>query len=384
VAEKILIVDDDQDTLRLVGLLLQRKGYQVTTAETGYQALEIVGQDPPQLVLLDIMMPDLDGLEILRRLRANPGSHSLPVILFSAKSQVADKVSGLETGADDYLTKPTHPAELLARVRSILGRSVVTPPGEKPTPVPAKRGRLVGVLAARGGQGVTTVAVNTAAAHRLETQGSTLLAEFRPGVGALHRLLGLPNRSDLNDLLKADGKAISAESVGNLLVRDEIGLQVLLSSPKPSDADLIRAGDRFEKISDSLTHMADLVVIDLGPGLPAVTEKIVQKCDHVLVITEPIANSISQTRELLDELSMKVLGLSTLHVIQVQRFWAARMLGLAEIQEQLGRRVAMTIPPALELALEAEYRRRPLVMVEKSTNAAQHFFRLANLVTKPA
>ncbi len=110
-AEKILIIDDDLDTLRLVGLMLQKQGYSIMAASSGAQGLEMAFESPPDLVLLDVMMPGMDGYEVARQLRANGLTVNIPILMFTAKSQLDDKVSGFEAGADDYLTKPTHPSE---------------------------------------------------------------------------------------------------------------------------------------------------------------------------------------------------------------------------------------------------------------------------------
>src|SRR5574341_1693916 len=122
-SEKILIIDDDLDTLRLVGIMLQRQGYQISAATNGEQGLAKALEEKPDLVLLDVMMPDMDGYEVTRRLRKNPATSSTPILMFTAKTQLDDKVTGFEVGADDYLTKPTHPTELLAHVRSLLARA---------------------------------------------------------------------------------------------------------------------------------------------------------------------------------------------------------------------------------------------------------------------
>jgi DNA-binding response OmpR family regulator len=107
--EKILIIDDDVDTLRLVGLMLQRQGYQISAAPNGSQGLTKALEERPDLILLDVMMPDMDGYEVTRRLRKNPATATIPILMFTAKTQLDDKVTGFEVGADDYLTKPTHP-----------------------------------------------------------------------------------------------------------------------------------------------------------------------------------------------------------------------------------------------------------------------------------
>ena len=107
--EKILIIDDDLDTLRLVGLMLQKQGYTSVSANSGAQGLEMVEAEKPDLIILDVMMPGMDGYEVARRLRANEKFRDIPILMFTAKGQLDDKVAGFEAGVDDYLTKPTHP-----------------------------------------------------------------------------------------------------------------------------------------------------------------------------------------------------------------------------------------------------------------------------------
>ena len=156
--EKILLVDDDMDTLRLVGLMLQRQGYEVRVASNGQQALGMVQAEMPDLILLDIMMPEMDGYEVARRLRSDPATSEIPIIMFTAKTQVDDKVMGFEAGADDYLTKPTQPRELFAHMKAVLSRS-----GKSRSPSlasPGEPGYMIGVLAAKGGLGVSTLALN--------------------------------------------------------------------------------------------------------------------------------------------------------------------------------------------------------------------------------
>src|SRR5215207_5695946 len=136
-AEKILVVDDDLDSLKLIGLMLQRNGYEVIAANAGNQALARATSDHPDLIILDVMMPDMNGYEVSRRLRKNPNTQNIPIIMFTAKTLIDDKVAGFEAGADDYLTKPTHPAELASRVKAILAR---TPTQSRPESKPSAKG----------------------------------------------------------------------------------------------------------------------------------------------------------------------------------------------------------------------------------------------------
>jgi two-component system KDP operon response regulator KdpE len=116
----VLVVDDDHKILRLLRIELTAAGFQVVMAERGSDALDLVERQRPELVVLDIIMPGMDGLEVLRHIRETSG---VPVILLTAKGTDSDKILGLELGADDYLAKPINPEELTARVRAVLRRS---------------------------------------------------------------------------------------------------------------------------------------------------------------------------------------------------------------------------------------------------------------------
>jgi two-component system, OmpR family, phosphate regulon response regulator PhoB len=120
--ERVLIVDDDPDIQRLVSYNLSQAGFQVATAATGRTALETVHKDPPDLIILDVMLPDVDGLEVCRIVRQNDNSRRIPIIMLTARTEEIDRVVGFELGADDYVMKPFSPRELVLRVKSILRR----------------------------------------------------------------------------------------------------------------------------------------------------------------------------------------------------------------------------------------------------------------------
>src|SRR3954452_5957406 len=119
----ILVVDDERDLVELVRYNLERGGYGVITAFDGETALDAAQRRRPDLVVLDVMMPGIDGLEVCRRLRADVRTAGTPIIMLTAKAAEADRVVGLELGADDYVIKPFSPRELVARVRAVLRRS---------------------------------------------------------------------------------------------------------------------------------------------------------------------------------------------------------------------------------------------------------------------
>jgi CheY-like chemotaxis protein len=120
-APLILVADDDPDILALVSLRLQRLGYRIAQARDGQEALELAARERPALVVVDAMMPRVDGLELIRRLHADPATAGLPAILISARARSADAEAGLDAGADVYLAKPFRAEELAAAVRQLIG-----------------------------------------------------------------------------------------------------------------------------------------------------------------------------------------------------------------------------------------------------------------------
>jgi DNA-binding response OmpR family regulator len=119
---RIVVADDEPDVRELIAYRLGRSGYEVVEAHDGEEALRMALAEPPDLVVLDVMMPKLDGYELTRRLRAEEATRRVPVILLTARAQEDDVSQGFAAGADDYLKKPFNPDELVARVRAVLGR----------------------------------------------------------------------------------------------------------------------------------------------------------------------------------------------------------------------------------------------------------------------
>jgi two-component system alkaline phosphatase synthesis response regulator PhoP len=124
---RILVVDDDKQIVRLVQSYLERASYQVLTAYDGETALHTIRRERPDLVVLDLMLPNSDGWEVTRTVRSDPSLASLPIIMLTARVEDTDKIVGLELGADDYIAKPFNPHEVVARVRAVLRRVTGAP-----------------------------------------------------------------------------------------------------------------------------------------------------------------------------------------------------------------------------------------------------------------
>jgi pilus assembly protein CpaE len=377
---KILIIDDDLDTLRLVGLMLQRQGYQISAATNGSQGLTKALEERPDLILLDVMMPDMDGYEVTRRLRSNPATASTPILMFTAKTQLDDKVTGFEVGADDYLTKPTHPTELQAHVRALLARAAHKEPEVTPPPS-EQRGYVVGVLSPRGGLGVTSLAVNLAAGLHTRSQAEVILAEMVPGQGTLGMDLGLPNqRNGLVEMLKSNTVEITHEKVQTFLTPHKSGVKFLLASENPRDVTLISQVNNFEVVVNRLSALARFVVLDLGDALPLFVQKLLPMCNDRIVVLEGAPNTIHQTRLLIEEIAN--LGIDRKGIIAVlnNRVRSEVQMPWNQVQDKLGHSIATTLTPAPELFIQAERMQTPAVVCQPSNVTSQQFLKIADLI----
>lgn len=380
-AEKILIIDDDVDTLRLVGLMLQRQGYQIVAASNGSQGLEKAFEERPDLILLDVMMPDMDGFEVTRRLRKNPATTAIPILMFTAKTQLDDKVAGFEVGADDYLTKPTHPNELQAHVKALLARKTPAKTGEiVAVKENEKRGYVIGVVSARGGLGVSSVASNVAAGLHTRAQADVILAEMTPGQGTLGMDLGIVNTKSLSEILAGTVAEITPEKVQASLVTHSTGLKILPASDNPRDVDLASRVENFEVLVHRLASQARFVILDLGSGLPTFVQKLLLSCDHRVVVLEGMPNSINHTKILLGEMTELELDPKTISVILNNRQRSDAQIPWAQVQEKLGHLVSVALTPAPEFFLQASRLQTPAIVAQPASMTSQQFMKFVDAI----
>ncbi|GAB4503907.1 MAG: hypothetical protein Fur0043_09000 [Anaerolineales bacterium] len=379
--EKILIIDDDLDTLRLVGLMLQRQGYQIMAATNGRLGLAKAFEEKPDLILLDIMMPEMDGYEVARRLRENPLTVHTPILMFTAKTQLDDKVAGFEVGADDYLTKPTHPSELQAHVKALLARSA-RPPEEIKTVQHEHHGYVVSLLAARGGMGVSSLAVNLAASLFQKAQADVILAELTPGQGSLSLDLGLEGQEGLAALLSLPPADITRDKVAEQLVSHGVGFKMLLASHHPRDFHLIGQVSQYENLVARLSTLGRFVVLDLGMGLPPSVQRILPLINEVIVVVEGVPNTIAHTRALINDLVELGANKNNILAVLNNRVRSESQMPWGEVQQQLGHSLAATLTPAPELFAQAVRMKMPALLCQPDSLTAQQIRKLTDLLVE--
>lgn len=377
-AEKILIVDDDLDTLKLVGLILQRQGYQIVAANSGSQGLAKAAAERPNLILLDVMMPDMEGYEVARRLRADRDLAQTPIIMFTAKTLVDDKVAGFEAGVDDYMTKPTHPAELVSRVKALLARTAAT----QRSTGPLERGKIIGIFSPKGGLGITTFALNFGTAMA-QAGNDVIVCDLRPGQGTLGLQLGFSHSSALEQLLAKPAGEISTKTIeGQLVSHANTGLRLLLSSASPSNVSLESAVAQAEQIVRKTATMTKYLILDLGPGMPEMVRKIIPLCDRHLLIIEPLRVTITLAKEMFTEFEKLSISPSRVDVLLLNRERSSLQMSWQQVEGLLSHSIASVMTAAPELAYQAGEAGVPMVLMQPQSLTADQARTLAELITQ--
>ncbi len=382
-AERILIVDDDVDTLRLVGLMLERQGYEIRTATNGAQALVSAKSERPELIVLDIMMPDMDGFEVTRRLRADPATAGIPIAMFTAKGQLEDKVAGYDAGVDEYLTKPIHPAELNARIKALMTRSAKPKPPTKPVTTASQPSSILAVMSARGGLGASTVAINLAVSLLQKHRIPAIAIELHPGQGNWQMELNTRQTEGICSLLRMEPAKINANAVKGELVDIMAGIRVMISSSAPKDVELISATAQLEAVLTQLITLTPAVVIDIGCNLFPGYERIMGHVNELVMVTEPHPITVRKTRLLLDSLKELEFGRSRpVSIVLLHRQRADIQLTWSQVQEELGMPVDQIISPVPEIAYHAAVNHVPLIQMQPDGLAAQQFQKLAERIVQ--
>ena len=372
---KILIVDDDALVRTLLRHTLSNEPYTLLEADDGNQALEMVDQELPDLILLDVMMPGLDGLDVLRQLQQQEHTRKIPVIMITALNQDLQVSSCLDAGAVDHISKPFSPLVVQARARAALRSHATAAPDSQRS----KCGKLIGFIGAKGGVGVTTVAVNTALTLLASSDQSVIVAELRPCLGTVGHQLGLKPALNLRPLLDYEDPAdINAETLGNCLTSHPHGLRLLLAPPMMDDRREITA-QQAKSIVKTLTEMADCVIVDF-PCLPSkATTAALRCCDYVVLTVELETTSLAAAQAMLEGLSYWGVDERSIGAVLVPHHQSANSsITMSFARTQLKCPIISVIPADGDQYLVAFKTGTPLVLSQSDGATVFAFHELAN------
>ncbi len=374
----ILIADDDVDALKLVGLMLERQGYTIAVAANGQQTVQRALEMQPALIILDVMMPDMDGYAVATQLRSHPVTESIPILMFTARAAVSDRVAGLQAGVDDYLTKPIRPQELIARVETLLERR--SRPREEPA-----HGKVIGFLPTKGGIGTSTLALNTAIElmhMRKDTSGALVELQEGGAVFALHIGLETPAEvaAGLPALFDQPLAQLTATSVRQALVKHESGLRTLLASPKP--AGIGPSGDRahIRTIIRFLRADYDYVILDLPPRLGDPQKEALSLCSRVILTVEPNRVGVALTNAMTTALEALGVSQQRIRAVLIHRAPASGTISRTMVEQMIHTEMIAAIPPVPDLAYASIQNGKPIVEMQPQSLISQQIRRVVQAI----
>jgi len=363
--ERILYVDDEAQIRKLLSTYLTRQGYDVVTANDGYEALKAVRANMPALVITDVMMPNMNGFELTRRLRADHRTARIPVLMLSARKEADDILTGYSEGADEYIAKPVEMAILAAKIDVLLKRVKMTA-GE----IVKRRGRVVLFAHGKGGAGVTTLAVNAAVALAETKLYRVGLLDLNVEFGNVQMAFDLKPAQTLAHLARLDPAELDDEAFAKLLTQDRTGVQVVISTDAPENAELVTV-PLVQHGIDRLRAACDYVVLDTPATFSQHVLAAIDASDAIVVVAEPHIASLKAAKDWFDILD-KLSYPKEKSILIINRT-SQSGLETDQVSRMLNRKPDLIVP-FTETFDEAADRGRPLVVL-RPENAASKVMR---------
>jgi pilus assembly protein CpaE len=284
---KVLLVDDDETLRQITSALLARHGFNVLVAESGIKALESLKTILPDIILMDVMMPEMDGFTACRKIRADTSIGYIPIIMLTALDSVENKVKGFEAGADDYIAKPCDTLELIARINALLRRSeTVDQPAVSKEPA-----QTIAVFSLRGGSGVSTISANLAAGLAELWNMPVALVDMVSYVGQSALFLNQSLHNTWAELGKMKVDEIDEEVVLKAMLPHKSQVRTLAAPPRPEQSEMLTP-EITGRVLDILREKFPYVILDMPHDLSERSLVGLDRSNIILIIAQPEIASV--------------------------------------------------------------------------------------------
>ena len=376
--ERILFVDDEEQIRKLLSTWLTRHGYEVGVANDGWEALKAIRAKAPDLVITDVNMPNMNGLELTRRMRADHRTARIPVIMLSARKQADDVLTGYAEGADEYVPKPVEMAVLAAKIEVLLRRFRTT----KGAAAVKRGGNVILFLHGKGGVGSTTLAVNAAIALAATTIYRVTLLDLNLEFGNAPMLMNLTSPRTLADLAEDAHEQLDEATFGSYLEQDRSGVRVLAGCNGPERAELVTV-PAVQQAIDHLQLQSDYVVIDAPASFSQQVLAALDVADAVVIVTAAHLPSLKATKETLDVLAK--LSFPNERTVLVVNRTSSAGVEMDHVARFFNRKPDIIVPYT-EVCDDAADRGRPLAVLHPDSAATKAIRDLAAriAITAPA
>jgi pilus assembly protein CpaE len=360
-ATRILAVDDSPLILKLIESILSRAGHQVFTALSGPEALALVDEVRPDLVILDVTMPEMNGYEVCRILRQTPLTAQSPILILTSLDSLENKMQGFEAGADDYMVKPFQAAELCARVEALMRRSAAALKAGLAVTYPESQATasIVSIFSLRGGVGVSTLAANLAVGLAQIWALPTILIDLALTTGQAALMLDLPLRHTWADLAGVPLEEIDAALLNQILLQHASGVRVLAAPRRPEQSTMVST-DQIAHVIELLSQSYHYMILDLPHDLQDASLTGLDASHQILALMAPEVASVRAMASTLDIFEALRYPNSKVRLV-LNKTFQRHGLGTQEIQGALKREIAIEIPFAPDTFVPAVNSGRPPV-----------------------
>ncbi len=357
----VLLIEDEIVYHRMIEHALQPHGFIVYAEITGQQGLEAAHMLRPDIIITDLNLPDISGYEVTRRLRRDPFFASTPIIVLTGQTGLQDKIASFECGADEHITKPFEPEELVIRIRMLMRRIEMIrqalPPGE-PKPE-LKTGRMIAVHTLRGGIGSTTVAVNLALGLRGLWGAPTILLDLVFMAGQVALMLNMPLKRTWADVAQYPSGEIDWDLLRSIVDHHDSGLDLIPAPTFPSEAEIIST-DILSTALNLIRPNYEYIIADVPHDFNEISLQILDNADVILMVLAPELSSVRAAAAALD--TYKKLGYDINKIKLVLNNTFPRY-GLAreKIETALGRQIVLTLPFSPDVLVQSINLGRPVL-----------------------
>jgi DNA-binding response OmpR family regulator/MinD-like ATPase involved in chromosome partitioning or flagellar assembly len=402
---KLLIIDDHPETLDIIKRVLRQQGYLVLATQSAINGLSLTESETPDLILVDGMMPEMDGWEFCRRVRANPHISNTHIIMFSAVSAAEQKLAGFDAGADDYLTKPTEPSELVERVRTMLENIVprndirLAPSSDAFKPGPsgtapyssqrppqsatadlekAPPQRLTIVLGVRGGCGATLTAINMAVSMADNGLPTTLI-DLDTTQGHIAQYLHQKQFRSLNELCYLPDALVPLDLLSYLVAYQD-NLNLLLS-----ETDLLHKKETVtpthaQTIVETLQENGRYTLIDGGHTITPTLQALLPQAEHIFICLRPERVALFAAKQMLTHLSELIYPTSQTHLLMCD-YGGCVVLPKTAVEGYLGRNITAVLTASAAEINQSVNKNIPLVQLTPTSKMTLLLKRIVQTLT---
>jgi pilus assembly protein CpaE len=375
----ILVIDDELVYHKMVASALEKEKYQLDFALTGMEGIQKAKVSRPDLIITDVVMPDINGYEVTKLLRRDPSFARIPILILSAQAALQNKLSSFEAGADDHLSKPFEPAELVARVAALLHRAELSqvPVATSETHADA---RLIAIHSLKGGTGCSSVAINLGVGLALLWRKATILLDMNMVAGQVALMLNSTLRRTWADLAQVNPAELEWDLLESIIAKHESGVAFVAAPTFPSEAEMIHPNG-LDACLRLLQKHYTYMVADLPHDFSEIVIHTLDIADVILIMAAPDVASLRATAAALDTYTKLNYPPEKIKLILNATF-PKHGLQKDKIEAALGIPVMLVIPYASDLFVQAINYGQPIVSTKPEEPVAALLENLAFSLSK--